>query len=236
MLNIAICDDSQIFMLEIQSLLQKDERVGTVRLYSQPELLCADLTGKQGEFDAVLMDIDFRSQKNGFDYAQELYRIAPNLPLIYVTGYTDQYAQFAFLSDANLAGYMTKPIDEGVLSRYLDKLAERHMGSHIFTFATRKKEYHISAEQILYLESRDHMVSIHTSEGEYFVHEKLSSLAERLPSFFVQCHKSFLVNMNWIARLGTGSMVLRDNSLIPISKSRQAQTKSAFLCRVWETL
>ncbi|MCC8129933.1 MAG: LytTR family DNA-binding domain-containing protein [Clostridiales bacterium] len=236
MLSIAVCDDNQAFLPEIKAMLQKDERVDTILLYSQPDLLCADVTCGQTEPDVVLMDIDFQGKENGFYFAEKLYQIAPELPVIYMTGYSDRYAQLVFLTDANLVGYMTKPVRESILHQYLDKLAERCAKGRFFRFAARGKECNILAEEILYLESKNHAVAIHTDCGEYLVYEKLSSLAERLPSFFVQCHKSFLVNMKRIAQLSTGSIMMSDHSSIPISKSRQAQTRTAFLHHVWGTL
>ncbi len=236
MLNIAVCDDNPAALQEMESLLKRDDRVETIMLYEEPEALCADVRREWSRFDAVLMDIELGEDKTSFPYVQAISNVAPELPVIYVTGYNDRYAQLVFLTDTAPAGYITKPVSESILRQYLDRLVDKSRVAPALTFSQRGKELSVSPEQILYLESRNHAVVIRTGGGEFLVYEKLSSFSDRLPTFFIQCHKSFIVNMKKIARLDTGRAILSDRSVIPISKSRQQETRRAFLQYVWQTL
>ena len=81
------------------------------------------------------------------------------------------------------------------------------------------------AKQILYIESSNHQTLIHTQNGTYAIYEKLSNLMPRLPDSFVQCHKSFAVNMSWIQRMDAGTLLLRDGTVLRVSRAFSAQTR-----------
>lgn len=85
--------------------------------------------------------------------------------------------------------------------------------------------YSIPSSQIIYIESSNHQALIHTQNGVYTVYEKLSSLMKRLPSCFVQCHKSFVVNMSWVQQMDANSLMVRDGTVLRISRSCSIQTR-----------
>ena len=59
-------------------------------------------------------------------------------------------------------------------------------------------------------------------------YEKLSSLQRRVDSRFIQCHKSYLVNMDYVVGLQGNMLELCNGVQIPVSQSRAKFT--------WETL
>lgn len=236
MLNVAICDDSDAFLQEAETMLRRDARIDEIRLYHTPEcLLEAALEGKT-RIDLVLMDIEFEAKKNGLTAAEELCCAKPEIQVIYITGYNDRYAQHVLLSRVNLVGYLTKPLDASVLTRYLDKLYKASSLKAFFTFFVRGQQISVLTETVLYLESRNHTVVIHTDDGNYTVYEKLSALMERLPLVFVRCHKSYLVNMNRIRRLSGDEIWMSEVVMIPISKRYLLPTREAFFRHIGQKL
>lgn len=228
MLNIAVCDDNLAFLDEMNELLQKDTRVEQIELYHDPEKLYEDIALSRKKFDVVFMDIDFQTSKTGIHYAEDLYLIAPDIGIIYVTGYNDRYAQHILLADTNLMGYLTKPVEESLLSRYLDKVCEKQTPQEFLTFSMRRKTYSIPVESILYIESHNHTVTIHTDWKNYVIYEKLSDLLARTPAQIIQCHKSFLVNLTRIRQLEPGKLILQNGQPIPVSKPYMAATQASF--------
>ena len=57
----------------------------------------------------------------------------------------------------------------------------------------------------------------------------LADYLPRLPPRFVQCHKSFCVNLDYVAALETSRLILDRDEPIPISQARRAATRQRFL-------
>ena len=236
MLNVAVCDDSDAFLQEAEKVLRRDTRIGEIRLYHTPERLLEAVLERKTGTDLVLMDIEFEAKKNGLTAAEELCCAKPEIQIIYMTGYNDRYAQHVLLSRVNLVGYLTKPLDSDLLTCYLDKIYRMSSVKSFFTFSVRGQQISVLTETVLYLESRNHTVVIHTDDADYTVYEKLSSLSEQLPPVFVRCHKSYLVNMNRIQHLSGSEIRLSETHKAPISKRYQAQTREAFFRHIGQRL
>lgn len=230
MLKLAVCDDSLLFLQEMREALESDQRVGKVDVYEDPENLMEDIDKGEKAFDAIFMDIELEKEENGIEYVKEIFRKAPEIPLIYVTGYHDRYVQQVFLNEANLEGYLMKPLDREILGQYLDKISEKKSTKHMLCFSIKGKPYMIGADHILYLESDNHRVVIHTEEQTYSVYGKLSNIQKQLPASFIQCHKSFLINMNRVKYIEGNEICFSDGRRVPISKiHRERVRKSYFL-------
>lgn len=223
-MRLAICDDDRAFLKELEQRLTGYPFVGQVDPYTRPEELLREL-GEKERFDAVLMDIDLGDGRSGIEYARRLYREAPHLPVIYVTGYNDRYAQRILLEETNLVGYLTKPVEEWLLLRYLNKVLDLQTAATKVVFHQKGLLLSLAADQIVYLESRNHVTVIRTPEASYTVYEKLSDIIQRLPEGFVRCHKSYAVNMRYIRRLETGKLQLDNGLVLRISRSFSTSTK-----------
>lgn len=118
-------------------------------------------------YDAVLMDIDWRQEKTGMDIAEQLYKMLPRAKIIYVTGYNDRFSQHVFLHRANLCGYLVKPVDPEILVKNLqkaEKLLSLENDGGLF-LNINGSMVHVLFYEIIYIESRDHVVTIHTAVG-----------------------------------------------------------------------
>lgn len=220
-MRIAICDDDKVFLRELGQLLGDTHRVEP---YSQIDELFGDLQAGEA-YDLVMMDLDWGQGHTGLSYAETLYRIAPHLPVIYVTGYNDRFAQHILLKETNLAGYLTKPIDPVLLQRYLGKvLGSRDEGKQL-TFYQQGLPVSLDVQRIVYLESRNHTTIVHTDTADYPVYEKLGSLLARLPDTFHQCHKSYGVNLRWVQRLEPEGILLKNGVKAPVSRSFRGKTR-----------
>lgn len=236
MLKLAVCDDNPLFLEEITEVLETDQRVGEVSVYENPENLLEEIGKKEKNFDAVFMDIEFEREQNGIQYVKEIFRITPEIQMIYVTGYHDKYIQQIFLSDANLTGYLMKPLDKEILGKYLDKISEKRKPRNMLTFSIRGKTYMIATDRILYLESNNHKVLIHTEEGVYSVYDKLSNIHKKLPSSFIQCHKSFLVNLNRIRHIKGNEIFFSGGLQVPVSKFYQERMRKSYFLHLGKTI
>jgi two-component system LytT family response regulator len=91
----------------------------------------------------------------------------------------------------------------------------------------------IPVERVDLLEAQDDYVAIHEGGRTHLKHQTLAALAETLdPARFVRVHRSFVVNVERIARLellakDSRVAVLRDGKQVPISRSGHERLKAA---------
>jgi two-component system, LytTR family, response regulator len=91
----------------------------------------------------------------------------------------------------------------------------------------------IPVERVDLLEAQDDYVAIHEGGRTHLKHQTLAALAETLdPARFVRVHRSYVVNVERIARLellakDSRVAVLRDGRQVPISRSGHERLKAA---------
>ena len=87
------------------------------------------------------------------------------------------------------------------------------------------------AERVDYLEAQDDYVAIHAGGKTHLKHQTLSDLAESLdPERFVRVHRSFVANVERIARIELLAKdqrvaVLHDGHQLPVSRSGHDRLK-----------
>ena len=225
---VAVCDDDTSFLKQLERKMRDIAVISQIEQYSRIERFFADL--EEGRtFDLVLVDLEWGEPMTGIEYAEKLYGIAPHLPVIYVTGFNDRFSQHILLKKTNLAGYLIKPIDLVLLERYLKKIIESRDAEQILSFQQQGRLLSVEFGRILYIESQNHISVVHTDARSYSVYEKLSALSNRLGPSFVQCHKSYIVNMRWIQRVESGRVLLKNGEMVSISRSRSAAAKEKVL-------
>ena len=223
-MRIALCDDDAHFLAQFTSQLRKNPLIQQVSSYSSIKPFFYDL--ESGEpYDVVLMDLDWGAARSGLTYGEDLYHLAPHLPVIFITGYADRFAQYMLLHEVNLVGYLTKPIDPALLDRYLQKILHRQASAKRFGFLQQGRAVSLDTPRIQYLESENHITVVHTDTASYKVYERLSALLNRLPENFIQCHKSYAVNLQWLQRMDPGSILLKSGQTVPVSRSYANKTR-----------
>lgn len=72
----------------------------------------------------------------------------------------------------------------------------------------------------MYIKADDHYLNIFTSDGKnHYVRGKLGQIKEELPPNFIQCHRSYLVNSNFIKQRSYNALTLMEKTNIPVSRS-----------------
>ena len=82
-----------------------------------------------------------------------------------------------------------------------------------------KDKTKINLDTLLYIKADDHYLNVYTVEKkQHMVRGKLSEIMEELPSNFVKCHRSYIINKNYIRQIQSRFLVMSDNSEIPVSR------------------
>ena len=232
-MRVAICDDEPVVLESLRLCIEKQPLVKSVQVFSTMEKFQKEIE-KDCRFDVALMDIEWEKEKNGIDFAEQLLVLAPQLQVIFVTAYNERFSQQIFLKNTNLCGYLVKPVQESLLSVLLEKAQQkRFLATDEKLLIQQKGIVHaISFRDIFFIESVGHQLIIHTSESKIICYEKIDDMKQRLPEHFLQCHKSYIVNMQIIRRIEKNKIILQHDKEIPVSKARYAEARDTFFA-IW---
>lgn len=228
-MRIAVCDNESV---AADTLLQKIHEITKsdhIQKFTSIQRFWSVI--EDGEsFHVVFMDIDWEQSLDGIDFAARLYEMRPNTQIIYVTGYNDRFSQQIFLRPTNLCGYLLKPVDKALLHSLLQKAEDAFARQSDEKLLVQKKGiiHAVAFREIVFLESAGHRILIHTHNRSLSCYERLEQIKARLPDRFLQCHKSYLVNMDHIQYIEKNSILMNSGERIPVSKAQYANTRSSF--------
>ncbi|MBA4746867.1 MAG: LytTR family transcriptional regulator DNA-binding domain-containing protein [Muricauda sp.] len=107
-------------------------------------------------------------------------------------------------------------IDQRESSKKIDELKRIVIKNHIVL----KDKARVYISDLMYIKADDHYLNIFTSDGKnHYVRGKLHQIKEELPPNFIQCHRSYLVNINFIKQRSYNSLTLMEKTSIPVSRS-----------------
>lgn len=86
----------------------------------------------------------------------------------------------------------------------------------------------IEPNRINFIESNRRKLVIHIGKDAVETYGVLECIRRELPNSFIQCHKSFLVNMDYIAELRSERIRLMSGDVVPVSQKRRKTVKDAF--------
>jgi two-component system LytT family response regulator len=199
--------------------------------------------------DLVFLDVQM-PKLDGFEV---LELIDPSIAVIFVTAY-DQYAMRAF--DANAVDYLLKPFSADRFRKALERVRHR-LGNPVpasgakisaaeLSAAARPPEqklerivvkdgtkvHIIPLDKLDYVEAQDDYIALHSEKKNYLKQQTVSSIEAQLdPKKFVRIHRSYIVNLERIARIepytkDTRVAVLLDGTQLAVSRSGHAKLKA----------
>lgn len=225
-MRVVICDDERAPIDYLAGMLQKKKGMEVIGEYTEQSKLL-ELIEKKIFPDIVFMDIDWKDNRDGVQLSKILFEKSPKTQIIYVTGYNDRFSQQIFLEDSNLCGYLVKPVQEELLDILLSRADEKKKTEKLI-FSQRGVTQAISYEDICYLESSGHHTIIHTVAEVIQVYDKLETFKGKLSKSFAQCHKSFVVNMDYISYIDKNHVELQGIAKISISKGKYKEFRERY--------
>ena len=227
MTRVIICDNNPIF-----ADFLKEE---VLKLLPTPAEVCVclsaeDLREKAKIFDAQIAILDIHlgeTPENGISLAQELFPAGCGTSVIFVTGYIEYVSD---VYEADHVYFLRKPVEPDYLKKALDK-ALQVPDTEATTFAVQMggKLQVIDMREVLCIESFYRKLHIRLWNETIVSYGSISSLPELVQKHMISCHKSFLVNPDYIRTMDRQKFLLKDGSEVPISRSRYSESRQAFL-------
>ena len=229
MIKFAICDDEPIMVHEISNQLSQymDERKITPYSVTSFSNGCA-LLESDCNFDIVFLDIQM-DNLDGIETAKILRQRRNRSLLIFVT-VLKEYVFNAFEVEAY--DYLLKPLDSEHFKRTMDRavstLAQRTDKSIVIQRGSSCDV--VPLAQIVYCEVQGRKVYVHQSDGKIIdYYDNLENFELEMDSRFFRCHRSYLVNLDYVRGCDTGLVTLSQGDKIPISRLRGRDLTQALL-------
>ncbi len=179
----------------------------------------------------------------------ELLELLDEPPHIIFTTAYDEYAVNAF--DLNAVDYLLKPFSKDRFDKALGKVFDKmksgasssgikELKSHFventvldkIVVKSNSNIHVIPLDEVIYIESEDDYVMIHSKNGKHLKHQTMKFYEEQLNSNkFIRIHRSYIVNVseiNKIEKFGkeTYQVVLKNGTSLKVSRSRYQELKS----------
>lgn len=178
--------------------------------------------------DILVADINLGDgREDAISFVRRVYPAGSGVQVIYVTGYADEYHTRAYQTDH--VYFLAKPFAPEDFDDALEKACSRLQDqlSRPVSVAFGRETYLIQPSKVSYVESVKRKVRIVMDDQTVEAYAKIQDVMDMLPSCFLQCHKSFLVNMAHIRHLGKDSLFLQDGTEIPVSQKRRAEVRKS---------
>lgn len=224
-MRIAVCDDCRQDACAIRDLLFGQD----VKLYGSAECLLEDVVQGGKRFDLYLLDIFMENSMNGIECAEKL-RTEDETAVICFVSTSDDFYREAY--DLYAVQYLIKPVGRKELEKLLDKVEKIFIRNREKTlqYTWRRASGAIPYGKILYISSREHVLSIHCTDGR--VQEstgKLNDMEQYIcGNNFLRCHQSFIVNMYHVREFSGMELTLAGGESVPISRRYYAAVQERY--------
>ena len=186
--------------------------------------------GGGGRVDILVMDIRLGDGgPTGIDVVRQRFPRGCDTQVVYITGYVE-YCTPVYQTEH--VYFLVKPVRQEDVDAALDRALENldALAPRRLAIRSGGKTRLVPVQQVAFVESNLRKVRVCLADGESLeTYATLAGLLKKLPPTFVQCHKSFLVNMDHIAELRPDCVVLQSGDTVPISQARRKATREAFL-------
>lgn len=82
-----------------------------------------------------------------------------------------------------------------------------------------KNKSKVYLDSLIYVKSDGHYLNLFTDTKKEFVRGKISEIEKQLPPNFVKCHRSYIVNQNYIKQYSSIEVFMVNGTVIPISRN-----------------
>lgn len=213
MIRIAIVEDDSRYSETLKKYIERYEKESNqammVTAFSDGEDI---VTNYKASYDIILMDIEMQFL-NGMDAAERIREMDMGVVIIFITN-MPQYAIKGYAVDA--LDYVLKPINYFAFSQRIDRAISRlkRREKKYISVNVRGGVVKIEEDSIYYIESQNHNLIFHTSQGEYSTRLTLREMEEILdPNKFFRSNKCYLINLEYVSGYQNNNVLINGEEL-----------------------
>lgn len=234
MMRIAVCDDQEIFLLSVAESIetwQKSRGIRSLILerFQSSEDLLIELE-KNTLFDIVFLDILIPDEINGMKLAEVIRATNEYTQIVFITNYAN-YAIEGYR--VNALRYLEKPVHPSDIAECMD-IAYRQwevLKQKSVMLDLKASKVVLELNSIDHIEAQKHSVMVHQNHisEQLVLRIPLNEIYDALPhDLFVQCSRSYIVNIQYIRRITRDTVTLANGISLPIGKHCRNAINEAF--------
>lgn len=224
-MNIALCDDDNIFLDKLKSKLRAYD-CNIYAFNSAEELKASNVI-----FDIAFLDIELENGTYGFQAVRALRNSNKKCVIAFFTNY-NQYAIKGYYYQP--FRYILKSEPKELIKRRIDEVFTEYYKRHkVISGTYNGYAFSTSLDDIYYISIANHIATLHTQKGDFELYKQMKDLYDELSTFgFLRCHRSFMVNLQHIYVMRNDNVFVLDDpkhTTIPIGIRYRESAKSSYL-------
>lgn len=228
----AFCDDSESSLNVISSALETSFLQYGINLkldkYNSAKELMNNI--KTQEYRILFLDIDM-PEMDGIKLGMLVKRIRETVTIIYISDCEERVfdsfkAQpFGFIRKSRFF----KDI-ESVVKMYV-AMFNKNFTTKTLEIKNYDKIIKIPVSDIIYIECEKDQQNIFLKNGEVKkIRSRMKNLEEQLKStFLISTHQAYIVNYNYIVKINSHTIELKNGTIIPISRRKKDEVLMAYM-------
>lgn len=227
---IAICDDLKEERAALAHMVQAyGKRHGDLihlALFSGGEELLEKVQ-RGGRFQILFLDI-YMPGLSGVETARRIRAKNDGMAIIFATTSQDHGVD-SF--EVQASDYLVKPFRQEDVDRVLDWcLKHETQVARSLPIYSEGEQWDVPLVSIQYIEILDHHSRIHLKERDIITRRSLEEMEVAMNSQdFLRCHRSYLVNLNFVQGMEGNSFRMADGDLVPIGSANLTWARSQFI-------
>ena len=141
--------------------------------------------------------------------------------MIFIT-FLKEYVLYAFEVEA--LDYIYKPIEQKRLENALKRAIKHYQKENKGILIQNKNCYQtIKLEEIYYCEVMNRKLYLHLQHDVIEYYGKLQEIQKQLDKRFLKCHRSYIVNMDYIKKYESPIITMQNGEKVPVSRLQQKE-------------
>lgn len=233
-MKIAICEDDAAFAERLTKSVtdffaEKDIEVEAEH-YSGGAQLLKQFDAENSVYEAIFMDINLGGKEDGMALTAKLREVCVAAPVIFVTSLENRAVDGY---DVGAFGFVVKKNLNEKLPKVLTKLWKELYCKRFVAVTGKDFTEIIGTDIIICAQSQGRSTIVHTSDRNYEDTRAIGQFAELLGTDeFVEAHKSVFVNISKIKRINTDTVVMCDDTSVPLSRRNRKNVMFAVMKRL----
>lgn len=227
-MKICICDDDAMVRKEVSNYVQTlciGISASDITELTSGEALVKHYAIK-GRFDLIFIDVEMGGM-TGITAAEKIRMQDPNVIIIFISNHA-QYVFDSFSSEA--FHYILKPIKkqefEEVFTRAINKFM---LMNTLIWLKWQGKRFPVAIREIRYVENKFRHILLHTEDGDMEANGSVTEILSELEIYgFLKINQSCIVNIDYIKRLSAEEVVMKDNTVLPVSVRRRMSVLKSY--------
>lgn len=229
-IDIAICDDEniQVELLHkyVKNWADKNNLKVKVESFYSAEAFEFNWSMDK-KYDILLLDIQMEGI-DGIELAKRIRKKDNYLNIIFITAISDYIGEGYDLDAIN---YLIKPIKEEKLYECLNRSLEKiSLEEKAILLESDGEIIRLKQDDIVYIEAFSHYIDLYTKDCKYTSRINIGAIEKELEkNSFIRCHRSYLVGLKHIRKIGKDNLELDNGDIVPVSRRQMKNTHRAFI-------